>query len=189
MAEKEGGSIEQSPIFHQPEFLQNIFRGIPNKSGAFYKAFQFLLVNIGKGHLARLVIPAKRIAVFRKNQIFKLFSTHLTVFIGHPHIGSAIGEIRPFFAIKSNFNTRFSRTRLLGDVREYFRFDVGGDGLRNISQGFFRNVQPNRNASILYAKPQLTRTMLIKNGGDRDQPIFQFSQTPLQFNGFTFFHG
>jgi hypothetical protein len=61
---------------------------------------------------------------------------------------------------------------------------VGRDGLGQVTQGFFSGVDTCDGTVVAHPEPQGPGLVLVQDGRDRNQTLFEFGQTLFQFNGF-----
>nr|WP_238945070.1 hypothetical protein [Vandammella animalimorsus] len=123
-----------------------------------------------------------------QDEFFQFAGAESFVFIGHSDVGTAVSEIRRLPAFCRDFQAWLAFDALLADLGVDDRFDMGGNGLRDIAQGFVADIQPHRFAIRRDAKPQLGLTVLVEHGNQRDQPLLELSQRLFQFDGFSFHH-
>jgi hypothetical protein len=102
------------------------------------------------------------------DELFQLFDAQLAVFIRHPHVRPTIGEVGGVVAAELDFDATFALQGDLRNFREDLGFDVRRDGLGEVTQGLFIDVEPDDRAGIAYPEPEGAGPVLVQDGRDGD---------------------
>jgi len=117
------------------------------------EAADFLGIQLFQCQTAGFVFPAQRILVVLQDEILQFAGAEFFIFIRHPHVSTTIGQIRLLPALGLDVQARLAFDGLLGDVWINGRFDMRGNGLGNITQGLFVDLQAHGFAVGCNAEP------------------------------------
>ena len=153
VGKKQFGGVDGRALTQQVELFQGVGGAVWRQVGARKEAADLFGVQLFQRQAAGFTFPAQRILIVLQDEVLQFAGAEFFVFIRHPHVRTTIGEIRLLPALGLDVQAMLAVDALLGDVWIDDRFDMGSNGLGNITQGLFVDLQAHGFAVGCNAEP------------------------------------